>query len=352
MRTVLFIPPLPRMSGGIAVLYQLANRLRELGHDCRFATTNPDAPGLAEQREKGFAVLPLPTSGNGAGTPFPGMGPEDAYVVPEGWPNALAPGLKASMRCLVYVQNWAYLLPALPENVRWASLPVSFLAVSQPVAWFLKDVLHLPVAGIVRPALDRERYIPGDKSGKTIRIAWMPRKNKALGEQIRGIAEAALFSAQGAGNETLPPLEWLPLHRMSATEVAEGLGRSHIFLATGFPEGFGLPALEAMACGCLPVGFSGFGGWDYMREARSIHQAVCSPAQLPLRETIWPGNGFYATDGDVLGAALALKEAVTLFAHNDHFLETILSAGRVTADSYSPTAQREEVRTVWTQLLP
>ncbi|MDI7251748.1 MAG: glycosyltransferase family 1 protein, partial [Actinomycetota bacterium] len=32
-------------------------------------------------------------------------------------------------------------------------------------------------------------------------------------------------------------------------------------------EGFGLPPLEAMACACLPVGFTGLGGHDYMRQA-------------------------------------------------------------------------------------
>jgi glycosyltransferase involved in cell wall biosynthesis len=40
--------------------------------------------------------------------------------------------------------------------------------------------------------------------------------------------------------------------------------KADIFLATGYPEGFGLPPLEAMACGCVVVGFSGGGGLKYM----------------------------------------------------------------------------------------
>jgi hypothetical protein len=152
-------------------------------------------------------VLPWPAPGDA----LPGMGPADLYLVPEGWPNALAPGLAAAMRCVVYAQNWIHLLSVLPSGVRWPDLPVSFLAVSQPVAWFIREVLHLPVAGVVRPSLDRSLYAPGDKSGKTLRIAWLPRKNKALGEQIRAIAEASRAAEKG-----VPPLEWLALHRLSA----------------------------------------------------------------------------------------------------------------------------------------
>lgn len=58
--------------------------------------------------------------------------------------------------------------------------------------------------------------------------------------------------------------------------------KSDIFLATGYPEGFGLPPLEAMACGCVVVGFSGGGGLEYMEDGE---------------------NSLVADDGDVLTAA-------------------------------------------------
>ena len=43
-------------------------------------------------------------------------------------------------------------------------------------------------------------------------------------------------------------------------EVLDVLSESLIFLSFGYPEGFGLPVAEALACGCCVVGYSGLGG--------------------------------------------------------------------------------------------
>jgi len=62
-----------------------------------------------------------------------------------------------------------------------------------------------------------------------------------------------------------------------------------------------------MACGCLCVGFTGFGGWDYMRQVEAHGYA---PHGYTLRDVPWGGNGWWSADGDVLGAALGLERAV------------------------------------------
>ena len=329
MRTVLFIPPLPRMTGGIAVLYQVAEHLRALGLSVALTSTHETAPGLVQQKEAGFTVLPWDSMQ---------LNENCCYLVPEGWPNALAPALKAKARALVYVQNWAYLLSALPGGVSWQQLPVSFLAVSQPVAHFVDAMLGLPLTGVVRPAVDVSFFRPGNKPESHVRIAWMPRKNKAMGDQIRQVTEGLL-------RRSLPsvPVQWVEVHRMTRAEVAGALATSHIFLCTGFPEGFALPPLEAIACACLPVGFSGFGGWDYMRQARAGGYVP----NMPLRDVPWLGNGFFAADGDVIEASLALEEAVHLVAGKNPVLDSILAQGRSTVESYSLDAQRNSVAALW-----
>ncbi len=317
------------MSGGLAVLYQVAERLRELELPVALTSTQTGAPGLEQRREEGFAVLPWAELN---------LREDDCCLVPEGWPNALAPAFKARARALVYVQNWAYLLSGLPAGVAWQRLPVSFLAVSQPVAWFVEELLGLPLAGTLRPAVDTHTFCPGVKPQDRLRVAWMPRKNKALGEQARQIAEALLFP------RPLPvPLEWVELHRMTREEVAAELASCHVFLSTGFPEGLGLPPLEAMACGCLPVGFSGFGGWDYMRQARLYGYVP----PFPLRDVPWSGNGFYTPDGDVIGAARCLEEALRLAASKAPALDALLAQGQAAAASYSLEAQRKTVAALW-----
>ena len=336
MRTVIFIPPLPRMSGGLAVLYQLAERLREAGLPVALCSPRDAAPGLREYAAAGGELVPWGNAGKALK-----LSPEDCWLTPEGWPNALAPGLEAGARCLVYVQNWAYLVSAMPAGLRWRDLPLSFLAVSHPVAWFLTEMLDLPLAGIVRPMLDAELFRPLPKPDDRVRVAWMPRKNKALAEQIMQVTDAALQR-----HARRPPLQWVEINRMSPQQVAAALGDSHIFLSTGFPEGFGLPPLEAMRCNCLPVGFSGFGGWDYMRSARI---SGYTPT-LPLRPVPWAGNGFFVADGDVIEASRALEEAIRLAACKAPAFEAILAQGQNTANAYSRQEQLHAVQTVWAAL--
>lgn len=351
MRTVIFIPPLPRMSGGLAVLYQLARLLAEQGRETALTSSLPpeEVPGLKEVLAEGFTLLPWPK---------PGLRPDDCYVTPEGWLNALAPGLEAGARCVVYVQNWSFLLSGLPTGVDLKKLPLSFIAVSHPVACFLESMLELPVVGIIPPAVDTQRFRPGEKPCDHLRVAWMPRKNKAMGEEIRRLVEAVLPRW-----EQPPRLVWVPLHQLSPQEVAREMGRSHIFLATGFPEGCPLPPLEAMASGCLVVGGSGFGGWDYMRDAKpggnEAWPAWISPpdarAKSPEDASFSScGNGFFQADGDTLGTARALLQGLRLWtgapAPGWPELSKILEAAGSTAAAYTKTRQAEAVASLWRAL--
>ena len=67
----------------------------------------------------------------------------------------------------------------------------------------------------------------------------------------------------------------------------------------------------------------------------------------PLREVDWGGNGFWCADGDVLDAALCLKEAVRLLERGDDRLKAILAAGRATADTYGLDSFRRAVLDTW-----
>jgi hypothetical protein len=65
---------------------------------------------------------------------------------------------------------------------------------------------------------------------------------------------------------SLGGFELLPLDNLSESAVAASLGDSRVFLSFGYPEGFGLPPAEAMACGCLTVGFHGGGGREFITD--------------------------------------------------------------------------------------
>jgi glycosyltransferase involved in cell wall biosynthesis len=79
-------------------------------------------------------------------------------------------------------------------------------------------------------------------------------------------------------------------NRFSENEMAAVYQQADIFMALGFPEGFALPPLEAMACGCAVVGFTGGGGAQHMLDGET---ALVVP------------------DGDVEGLSRALQRVLT-----------------------------------------
>nr|WP_287411819.1 glycosyltransferase family 1 protein [Pseudodesulfovibrio sp.] len=328
MKTCIFLPPVSKPTGGITVLRQIADILHQANRDvCLVAREKggwrPD--GLADAAPIiEWTDLRLTK--------------DSLWLVPEGWVNALAPGMEAGAHCVNYVQNWAYLFSALPEGVDWHNLPVEFLAVSDPVSQFVKQSTFKD-APIIRPGIDRSIYHTSNaKKPGRITVAYMPRKNKALAQQIKAIFEHRVGPSA---------VNWLPIEGMDTHQVADALRTAHIFLVTGFPEGCPLPPLEAMACGCLPVGFTGFGGWDYMRQ---IQPEPRYTPWIKLREVDWAGNGLWCADGDVLDAALCLEEAVTMVKKNNLYMAAALESGQETADAYSTDEQKLAVLTAWDAL--
>ena len=101
--------------------------------------------------------------------------------------------------------------------------------------------------------------------------------------------------------------------------------------------------LRAMACGCLPAGFAGFGGFDYLRQ---IDPAGYAPS-VPLRDVAWGGNGLIAADHDVFGAVDCLERAAGLWTRGGAGLAAALENGRLTAAAYHPARKREALAALW-----
>lgn len=322
--TRIFIPPLAKPTGGTAVLLALARHLDRAGFPVALALRNGQCPHQAPDLE----TVPFEA---------PGLAPGDIWLTPEGWPNALAPGLRAKADCLVYCQNWAYLFGGLPPEVRLGDLPIRFLAVSEPVARYVEAAVgSLPP--ILRPGVDLALFapLPGRPAAPPVRVAYMPRKNKALAEQIKRLCAERR-------DRTGLRLDFAPIDGLTPEGVAERLASCHVFLATGFPEGCPLPPLEALASGCLVAGFAGFGGHDYLRQALPGGYV---PEYAP-RPVAWGENAFLAADGDALGATLALERAARLTLDGGAGLDAMLANARLTAQAYGLDRQAEAARTLW-----
>lgn len=350
MRTVFFIPPLAKLSGGLASIYELAEILLEQGRTVAVTAPSEKTPGL-----DGLSPEIARLSWDAIQKAGP-LSKNDIWCVPESWPNALAPGINQGAWPLVYAQSWIYLLTTLPPQVSWRQLPVCCLAVSGAVDWFMREVLGVVPEAVLPPSVGAEFFAAGagrpadTAANRPVRVAWMPRKHKTLAGHIRQIAASRL---ERDGAEIA--VEFVEIENMTRPQVAEALAGADIFLATAFPEGFGLPPLEAMACGCVPVGFSGLGGFDYLRnpEPATAGEAAGAlfrpPFELPDKG--WGGNSLVVSDGDVLGAGLALAQAIILAAAGEGEWGELRANAALAAQAYSREKRAAAVAGIWPELV-
>lgn len=245
-----------------------------------------------------------------------GAGPRagDVLVVPEGNCGALRKTVGAPFERIVFAQSWSYIFQTLEPGETWRDWNVRCaIAVSRYIRRFLAVTMDLP-SSLVPPSVDPELFRPA--STRRLQIACMPRKNAGDLREIE-----AIFRVRFPRYRSVP---FVRIDKAPHERVAEILAESAIFLATGYPEGFSLPPLEAMSCGCLVVGFSGRGGLEYMRHGKNCRVAA---------------------DGDVLTAAEHLGWAVGAAEAGED--GEMREHARRTAERFAPAAQERALLRFW-----
>lgn len=121
------------------------------------------------------------------------------------------------------------------------------------------------------------------------------------------------------------------LKGLSEEAMAQALRQSSIYLSMARQEGFGLPAAEAMACGCLVVGSHGDGG----------------------REFFSPDHSFPIPQNDLLQMSQTVEELVAVLTDNEQaFDEKRDAASRFILENYSLDRERDSVLKAWEEWLP
>ncbi len=311
--TVWFIvPDDPRPVGGIWAIYKFVEDLvasgvfasvvhQERGFRCRWFENNTPATYIED------VVL--------------GVG--DLLAVPEILVSTVA-ALSPGTPMLVLNQNpyltfhGAGLPPSSVPNVLPDSV-VGIATVSEDARNYLGLVFPgVPIERIHYGIEPRQLFSPGGSKERA--ITYMPRRRFVDLEQVLRILER-----RGAlTGWRLYPIDGLP-------EQAKGevLRRSAIFLSFNEREGFGLPPVEAMAAGCVVIGFTGGGGREYMR----------------------PDTSFPVAEGAIVDFVRAVEHVIHAWNDGERFTDLTSSAATLIASEYAPARQREDVVRIFSRAL-
>lgn len=238
----------------------------------------------------------------------------DTLVFPEVSGAGLAELWSCPARKLAFVQHPLGLFTG-DAVTPWLDRLDGALACSEVIARLLRRLAPaLPVA-VVENGVDPRVFFPRRKS---LRIAAMGNRRTDDLPLLRRIFQT--LAPQYAG------IPWDVLAGRSEAEVAETLGGAAVFLSLQHREGWGLPALEAMASGAVVAGFKGGAGAQYANES----------------------NGLWCHDEtDLIEAAHCLVEAVTLVIQDGVAAARYRQAGLETAARYSLAQFRQRVVSAW-----
>lgn len=146
---------------------------------------------------------------------------------------------------------------------------------------------------------------------KKKQIAYMPRK---LTEDVNQVISILNL------RQNLTDWEFVAIDGLDESGVSSIMKESAIFLSFNHREGFGLPPAEAMACGCLVIGYQGGGGKEYFKNEFSY----------PIE------------DGNIIQFAKTVEDVIA-----KHSFEDIVYKGQIASDfilkNYSLENEQKDV---------
>lgn len=183
----------------------------------------------------------------------------DCLVLPETWVGNI-PGYLPGFPKIIFNQNCYYTF-GLDSNINSSIVELyhhpdvlGVVTVSDDNRNFLIEGCGLDPASVhvVLNGIDGEIFFPPNQ--KMRKIVYLGRKQLQHARIVRAMAEQRPFFSR---------YPFVELGRLPHAQIASELREALVFLSTGHPEGFGLPLAEAIACGCMVVGYHGLAGRDF-----------------------------------------------------------------------------------------
>ncbi|HYV39785.1 MAG TPA: glycosyltransferase family 4 protein [Gemmataceae bacterium] len=237
--------------------------------------------------------------------------PDDVVIIPEDLSSALESLKSIPAKKVVFCQNHFGIFAGLGQHPSWQELGIhKVFCCSDVVADFLRTNLGWQDVPVVHCAIDHSLFRP---ASKLLQIACMPHKRRLEADFVLKLTHRLLGNPADIG--------WAWLDGASEKDVARVLAESAIYLSMSHLEGLGLPPLEAMASGCVVVGFHGYGGLEYAT----------------------PQNGLWCEEGNPVACAHMLKRAVDLVRQRSHEMQQLVDNGLRTASCYTLQRQEQEL---------
>jgi glycosyltransferase involved in cell wall biosynthesis len=226
-----------------------------------------------------------------------GLSKNDIVVVPEYL--ALIKDQFLPARSFLFVQNYPHLYPDHAELAGKSYVEFGYEQVLY-CSTFLKTKLNRePPENIwhIPNFIDLARFKPDESKRITGRVLAMRRK---VPEGLKTIR--TLLKHRG--------IELVVVDGLNESQLIDEYQKSDIFVTVSRVEGFGLPPLEAMACGCVVAGFTGGGASEYMIDQQTA---------------------LVADDSDYEG----LAEAVLELLNNPHLKEKLRIKSQLMSKRYN-----------------
>jgi glycosyltransferase involved in cell wall biosynthesis len=310
-------------SGGIKILYRHVDVLNRNGIDAALLHQNTGFRCTWFENETRVAYLDrVQLSGS------------DFLVIPEIYgPNILAMGdmpmIGRKARKVVFNQNCRYtflgqtleaiLQPDFDIAYRHPDEFVGVMVVSEDSRKYLEYVFPRIEVWRIHNAINVERFAFSER--KRRQICFMPRKNTDDALQV-----LAILKLHGS----LDGFEVVAIENSNEAGVARIMKESLIFLSFGYPEGCPLPPAEAMASGCIVVGYDGYGGREYFDDRFTY--------PIPV--------------GDITGFSGTVEKLISLYRENPDALgRKSKQASEYIRDKYSPQREQADILNIWNRLL-
>ena len=313
MRIFYLCPDSATPSGGVKQLYRHVELLREEGFNAYIMHS-----------VSGFKLdwfdsqVPIVYS---ADSPY--LASTDVMVIPEGLTDfaQVMKRLKPlSFKKVVAALNPLYIFDGMPVGEDWKEYGIEWVmagakTIEELIRWSM-GISNVYTVGI---SVDYDMFYYRPEL-KKLQVAYMGRKD-LHSDVVERVVKCA--------NPALNNLEFIKIENLNVNDYAQILRQSEVFLATSIHEGIHVSVLEAMASGCICIGYHGIGAKDFI---------------------VGSGEGqnfVLAESANFIDLAKKLTELVEMLKQKERKVEAIRQNGFSTAAGYSAEFEKKTLLQFW-----